>query len=441
MFDIVGKYGTAVCYADTVEQEAVDQIERMLDYDICPGSRVRIMPDVHAGAGCTIGTTMTIGDRVVPNIVGVDIGCGMYTVQLYDKTVDLKKLDKVVHDIPSGINVWDEVVEEFPRLEDLYCFEELKNVDRLRKSLGSLGGGNHFIELDRGSRGTYFLVIHSGSRNLGKQVAEYYQKMATKQCNGDFDWKEKQERVISELKAAGRSKDIQKELKKLKSERVEKEIPDDLCYVKGEWMKKYLHDLDICQRFACRNREIIADKIISGMVFGVRTVFHTIHNYVDMDENGVYGEKILRKGAISARKREMLLIPLNMRDGSILGCGLGNPEWNFSAPHGAGRVMGRNEARRKLSVEQYIECMKEAGVYSTSVGEETLDEAPMVYKNPEEIIESVKDTVMILDILKPVYNFKARDDFYERSEDEGGSGIASGASVGVDESVAEEPRG
>lgn len=398
---INGKCGTAICYAKTIEESAVEQIKTMLDYEPAMGSRIRIMPDVHAGAGCTIGTTMTIKDKVVPNVVGVDIGCGMYTVKLAEKEIDFEKLDEAAHYIPSGMNVWDDPKEVF-ELRSLRCYMNLKECGWLRRSLGTLGGGNHFIEVDRGSDRSLYLVIHSGSRNLGKQVADYYQNVAIGLVGGEADYRRKRDEIISEYKAAGRKNEIQEALKRLKRERDENSIPDALCYLHGSDFDDYLYDIVVCQHFATRKRELIARILLERAGLHAVDSFHTIHNYIDADE------MILRKGAISAHEGERVLIPINMRDGSILGIGKGNADWNYSAPHGAGRIMSRHEAREKLSVEAFEKTM--SGIYSTSISESTLDEAPMAYKPIESILGAIDETVEVMDILKPIYNFKTSEE-------------------------------
>lgn len=398
MFEIVGKKNTALCYAKVVEDEAIEQIRRMCDYDCSVGSQIRIMPDVHAGKGCTIGTTMTITDRVVPNVVGVDIGCGMYTVNLGKIDIDLAAVDEAAHYIPSGRNVWEGRIEKF----DLYvlnCNRELKDSKRLVRSLGTLGGGNHFIEIDVAEDGTKYLVIHSGSRNLGKQVAEYYQKLATNLDRGYGDYLKEREKLIRTYKEQGRKSEIKAALKELKWKADEHANPDDLCFLTGEYLEAYIHDVEVCQLFARRNRELMAKVLLERVGIEAGEAFHTIHNYIDTSE------MILRKGAISAKAGEKVLIPINMRDGSVLAVGRGNPEWNYSAPHGAGRIMSRSTAKEKLSLEEYEETMK--GIYTTSVSAATLDEAPMAYKSLEDIIDVIRDSVDVIDIMKPIYNFKA----------------------------------
>lgn len=398
MLEIKGKMNTAICYAKMIEAEAVEQIQRMCDYEFTEGSKIRIMPDVHAGKGCTIGTTMTVTDKVVPNIVGVDIGCGMYTIDLGNIDIDFAKLDEAAHYVPSGMDVWEGRVERFD-LTELRCYRYLKDTKRLERSLGTLGGGNHFIEVDQAEDGTKYLVIHTGSRNLGKQVADYYQNLAIELGKGKEEYFAKRDALIAEYKAAGRRKEIQQALKELKWTERPSDTPDDLCFLYGSYLEDYLYDVEICQRFARRNREKIAEILFerTGMVGGA--AFHTIHNYIDTDE------MILRKGAIAAHDKEKVLIPINMRDGSVLAVGKGNPDWNFSAPHGAGRIMSRNAAKEKLNLDEYRKEM--AGIYTTSVNEATLDEAPMAYKSLDDIIDVIRDSVTIIDVMKPIYNFKA----------------------------------
>ena len=400
MLEIKGKVNTAICYASVIEEEAIEQIRRMCDYEFTAGSRIRIMPDVHAGKGCTIGTTMTITDKAVPNIVGVDIGCGMYTVKLGKTDIDFAKFDEAAHFIPSGMNVWEGRQEHFD-LEQLRCYRDLNDTKRLERSLGTLGGGNHFIEIDESADGEKYLVIHSGSRNLGKQVAELYQKLAVELSKGKEEYFKKRDEIIRALKEQGKRKEIQAALKQIKWERKESMIPEDLCFLYGPYLEDYLHDVEVCQRFARRNREKMAEILLERTGIAAGEAFHTIHNYIDTEE------MILRKGAIAAHAGEKVLIPINMRDGSVLAVGKGNAEWNYSAPHGAGRIMSRKAAKDKLSLEEYRETMK--GIYTTSVNEATLDEAPMAYKSLDDIIDVIRDSVDIIDVMKPVYNFKASD--------------------------------
>lgn len=402
MFEIKGKVNTAVCYAAVVEEEAIEQIRRMCDYEFTEGSKIRIMPDVHAGKGCTIGTTMTIHDKVVPNIVGVDIGCGMYTVELGQVNIDFERVDAAVHEIPSGRGVWEGRMERFD-LTGLACYRSLRQTKRLERSLGTLGGGNHFIEIDVASDGNKYLVIHSGSRNLGKQVAELYQALAVDLNLGKADYFEQRDEIIRTYKEQGRRSEIQAALKSLEAEWKAKEptMPADLCYLYGTYLEDYLHDVEICQQFARRSRERMAEIILEKTGMTARSSFHTIHNYIDTKE------MILRKGSIAAHAGELVLIPINMRDGSVLARGKGNPEWNFSAPHGAGRLMSRMKARETLNLEAYRKTME--GIYTTSVNESTLDEAPMAYKSLDDILDVIRDSVDVIEVLKPIYNFKASE--------------------------------
>jgi len=398
MMEIKGQVNTAICFAKIIEDEAIEQIRRMCDYEFTAGSRIRIMPDVHAGKGCTIGTTMTVKDKAVPNIVGVDIGCGMYTVNLGQVEIDMEQMDGAAHFIPSGLNVWEGRKERFDLL-DLRCYRGLKDARRLERSLGTLGGGNHFIEIDQAADGTKYLVIHSGSRNLGKQVAEFYQRLAIDLSKGKEEYFARRDALIAEYKAAGRRKEIEKALKELRWEEHESTIPEDLCFVYGQYLEDYLHDVEICQRFARRSREFMAEIILQRLGIEAVNAFHTIHNYIDTDE------MILRKGAIAAHKGEKVLIPINMRDGSVLAIGKGNPDWNYSAPHGAGRIMSRTAAKENLDLDEYRREM--AGIYTTSVNEATLDEAPMAYKSLSDIIDVIQESVDVIEVLKPIYNFKA----------------------------------
>ena len=398
MMEIKGKLNTALCFAKVIEDEAIEQIRRMCDYEFTAGSRIRIMPDVHAGKGCTIGTTMTVTDKAVPNIVGVDIGCGMYTVNLGRVEIDMEQMDAAAHYIPSGTDVWEGRQERFD-LTELRCYRSLKDAKRLERSLGTLGGGNHFIEIDQAADGTKYLVIHSGSRNLGKQVAEYYQRLAIDLNKGKEEYFAKRDAPIAEYTAAGRRKEIEGALKALHWNSREATIPEDLCFVYGTWLDDYLHDVEICQRFARRSRERMAEIILGRLGIEAVDAFHTIHNYIDTDE------MILRKGAIAAHEGEKVLIPINMRDGSVLAIGKGNEDWNFSAPHGAGRIMSRTAAKERLDMDEYRREM--AGVYTTSVNEATLDEAPMAYKSLSDIIDVISESVDVIEVLKPIYNFKA----------------------------------
>lgn len=398
MFEIKGKVNTAVCYATVVEDEAIEQIRRMCDYTMSEGSQIRIMPDVHYGKGCTIGTTMTIKDKAVPNVVGVDIGCGMYTVNLGHQDIDFEKFDEVAHFIPHGNDVWSGRQMKFD-LSRLECYRELKDSKRLERSIGTLGGGNHFIEIDIASDGTKYLVIHSGSRNLGTQVAGIYQQLAIDLNKGIGPYLEAREKLIRTYKEQGRRQEIKSALEQIKWEPQEMTIPMDLCYVYGKYLDQYLHDVEICQEFARLNREKMAEILLEKTGLTGTDGFHTIHNYIDTKE------MILRKGAIAAHKGEKVLIPINMRDGSVLAVGKENPEWNYSAPHGAGRIMSRSKAKSTLSLEEYKQTME--GIYTTCVGDATLDEAPMAYKSLEDIIDVIRDSVDIIEVMKPLYNFKS----------------------------------
>ncbi|MBR6712799.1 MAG: RtcB family protein [Selenomonadaceae bacterium] len=400
MEEIRGKFNTAISFAKVIEDKAREQIRRMCNYDFTADSKIRIMPDVHAGVGCTIGTTMTVTDKAVPNIVGVDIGCGMYTVKLADEAIDFELVDEAAHYIPSGRNVWDFKQERFD-LTELNCYRSLKETRRIEKSLGTLGGGNHFIEIDRAQDGTFYLVIHTGSRNLGKQVAELYQRLAIDLAKGKDKFFKQKEEIIAVYKSLGRRKEIQSKLKELEKEYRGKQaaMPEDLCYVFGKYFYQYLHDMELCQTFARRNRELIAKILLGKAGLTAGEAFHTTHNYIDVEE------LIIRKGAIAAHKGERVLIPINMRDGSVLAVGKGNPDWNYSAPHGAGRIMSRGDAKVQLSMDDYKASM--AGIYTTSINESTLDEAPQAYKSLEDIIDVIGETVEIVDVMKPVYNFKA----------------------------------
>ena len=397
---INGIYSSATVYANVIEEAAIEQIRTMCDCEFTSGSCIRIMPDVHAGKGCTIGTTMTVTDKIVPNIVGVDIGCGMYTVKLDTQTPDLDRLDEAAHFVPSGRNVWEGRQEPFD-LEQLRCFRQLKDTKRLQRSLGTLGGGNHFIEVDKGGDGTLYLVIHTGSRSLGLQVANYYQELAVQLNQGMEDYFRRREALIAAYKAEGRRSEIHEALKTLKAETKPLTLPRELCFLYGDYMADYLHDVEICQQFAQRNRELIAQILLQRAGLTDSDAFHTVHNYIDTRE------MILRKGAIAAHRGEKVLIPINMRDGSVLAVGRGNPEWNDSAPHGAGRLMSRTAARESLDLQAYRSAM--AGIYTTSVSEATLDEAPMAYKSLTDIIDVIRDSVDVTDIMKPIYNFKAAD--------------------------------
>jgi RNA-splicing ligase RtcB len=392
-------------FTENIEPEALNQIYTLIKQPAFAECKVRIMPDVHAGKGCVIGFTADLGDKVIPNIVGVDIGCGMLAVGLGGIDINYEKFDSVIRgNIPSGLNVRKEEIS-FPDIEKLHCRSELKNINWLRCSMGSLGGGNHFIEVDEDPDGNKYLIIHTGSRNLGKQVAEIYQQVAIDSMQGSRKLEQVIQELIKEYRTAGRVKEIEPAIKELKRKfQPDKlNIPKELCYLIGEDREHYLHDMKICQSFAGTNRECIASIICQemGWEYSQGKSFQTIHNYIDHDTN------IVRKGAISARKDELLLIPINMRDGSIIGRGKGNDDWNSSAPHGAGRIMSRSKAKEKVSLEEFEISM--TGIFTTSVNRSTIDESPMVYKPMEEIIQNIKETVDIEKIIKPVYNYKASE--------------------------------
>jgi len=401
MIEIRGKFNTAKIFTDVVDEASIAQVLLLCNQEFVSGSKIRLMPDIHAGAGCTIGTTMTITDKIVPNLVGVDIGCGMETVQIKEKKIELQKLDKLIYEkIPSGFNVREKTHKYFGsiNLEDLYCYKEI-NPSRAEKSLGTLGGGNHFIEADKDEEGNLYIVVHSGSRHLGLEVANYYQEEGYKALNGSS--KADVDRVVEQLKAEGREKEIQKTIKAIKNTK-RTNIPKTLAYVEGELFERYIHDMKIVQKYAELNRQAMMDEIIKGMKLHVADQFTTIHNYIDTDS------MILRKGAVSAKRGERLLIPINMRDGSLICIGRGNDDWNQSAPHGAGRLMSRAQAKQSFTVNSFKKEME--GIYTTSVGKDTLDECPMAYKGMEDIVNNIGDTAEIERIIKPVYNFKAGDE-------------------------------
>ncbi|MBQ3528152.1 MAG: RtcB family protein [Clostridia bacterium] len=402
MIEIKGSFNTAVCYTNELEPQAYDQIKAVCDEEAFAGSRIRIMPDVHAGKGCTIGTTMTVTDKVVPNMVGVDIGCGMYTVDLGKVDIDLAAFDEAAHSIPCGREVWEGRQERFD-LTVLRCYRSLKDSRRLERSLGTPGGGNHFIEIDADGEGNKYLIIHSGSRNLGTQVAGFYQSIAVDLSLGKEEYFKKRDEIIRTYKEQGRRSEIQDTLKRLAKEWEEKEpkLPRELCYLYGIFMEDYLHDIRICQEFAKRNREKMAEILLEKTGLWANSAFHTVHNYIDTDE------MILRKGSVSAKAGEKLLIPINMRDGSLICIGRGNEEWNCSAPHGAGRLMSRTAAFEKLTMEEYKAQM--AGIYTTCVNAQTLDESPMAYKSMDEIVTGIEPTARIIAHIKPIYNFKAAE--------------------------------
>lgn len=372
MLEIQGKYNTAKIFTDVVDQASIAQVILLCSQKFVKESKIRIMPDIHAGAGCAIGTTMTIKDKVVPNLVGVDIGCGMETIRIKEKHIELQKLDRLIYEkIPSGFNIREDIHSYFEKvpLEELHCFKEINPI-RAGKSLGTLGGGNHFIEADKDEEGNIYIVVHSGSRHLGLEVANYYQEEGYKVLNNAAD--------------------------------EDTNIPKTLAYVSGELFNQYIHDMKIIQKYAKLNRQAMMNEIIKGMKLHVEEQFTTVHNYIDTDT------MILRKGSVSAKKDEKLLIPINMRDGSLICIGKGNDDWNQSAPHGAGRLMSRSEAKQSFTVSEFKKQMD--GIYSTSIGKTTLDECPMAYKSMEDIVNYISDTAEIINIIKPIYNFKAGED-------------------------------
>ncbi len=403
--ELQGKYARAKVFTQDLEDGAKEQIVNLLNQDFMSGSNVRIMPDVHQGMGCVIGFTADMGDKVIPNIVGVDIGCGILTVELGKLDLDLPTLDKIIYKkIPSGSKVHNERKVKFEKLKELHCLRDLRDTKRIERSIGSLGSGNHFIELGLDEENNKYLTIHSGSRNLGKQVAEFYQRLAIDICSGKEDYFVKRDEIIKGYKEVGRKKEIKKKLDELKEEYagLMPDYPKDLCYLTGKYKDEYIHDMRICQEYAGLNRMVMADIILEALLgkgLDQFPHFDTIHNYINVKDN------IIRKGAISAYQGEKVLIPINMRDGSIIALGKGNPDWNYSAPHGAGRLMSRNTAKEKLTLDEFKRSME--GIYSTSVNESTLDESPFAYKSIEDILDNINDTVEILHIIKPIYNYKA----------------------------------
>lgn len=398
MLELKGKYNTAKVFTDIIDEASISQIMLLLNQEFVSESRIRLMPDVHAGAGCTIGTTMTIRDKIVPNLVGVDIGCGMECVELREKEIDLKKLDRVIHEkIPAGFRVRDRIHHNYCHcaLDKLRCIDHI-NVDRAEKSLGTLGGGNHFLEANRDENGTVYLVVHTGSRHLGLEVAQYYQNEGYRVLNNSSDLDKKA--LIAQYKREGRTKEIQKALKQMENTK-KTSIPKELAYVEGRLFDDYIHDMQIVQDYAAWNRKTIAEEILNAMDLMAVSEFTTIHNYIDTKA------MILRKGAVSAKLGERLIIPINMRDGSLICKGKGNEDWNESAPHGAGRLMSRSKAKEAFTVDEFKAQMD--GIYTTSVGMDTLDECPMAYKRMEDIVGNITDTVHIEKVIKPIYNFKA----------------------------------
>lgn len=398
MLELQGKHNIAKVFTDDIESSAISQIINLLNQPFVADSKIRMMPDVHAGAGCTIGTTMTITDKIVPNLVGVDIGCGMLALKLNQTEIDLKKLDKIIHKyVPSGYSIHDHA-SKYDALDNL-IIANCVDINRASKSIGSLGGGNHFIEVDRGEDGRLWLVIHTGSRHLGLEVCKHYQDLGWNKIKSNGINKKIKE-TVAKLKAQGKEREIENTIKILKMQ--SGPIPKELCYVEGKDFEDYMHDMKIVQKFAEDNRIAIANIILEHTGLSYEYCFTTIHNYIDIEH------KILRKGAVSARKDELLIIPMNMRDGSLICKGKGNDDWNQSAPHGSGRIMSRSQAKSSVSMEDYRDSMKD--IFTTSVNKSTLDECPMAYKSMQSIIDNIGDTVDIVDRVKPIYNFKANGD-------------------------------
>ena len=400
MLELKGKYNSAKVFTDVIGESAVAQIIELCCQPMSEGAQIRIMPDVHAGKGCTVGTTMTINDKVVPNLVGVDIGCGMEVAMLKEKHIEPQKLDKAIREsVPAGFETRKKPHRFNERIDltKLYCYKEI-NPLYAEKSLGTLGGGNHFIEADKDDDGRIYIVIHSGSRHLGLEVADCYQEEAYKRLNGSS--KRDIDALIAKMKAEGKEKQIQTEITKLKNTKFT-DVPKHLAYCEGELFEQYIHDMRIVQEFAMLNRKAMMDEIVKGMGLHIDEQFTTIHNYIDTEA------MILRKGAVSAKAGEILLIPINMRDGSLICTGKGNTDWNCSAPHGAGRLMSRSEAKNTFTVSEFKKQMQ--GIYTTSVNAATLDESPMAYKSLEDIIDVIRDSVDIIEVMKPVYNFKASE--------------------------------
>ena len=411
MIVIKGKYNDAVVYQTEIDETTQTQLQTLVDQPFVAGEKIRVQADTHAGAGCVIGFTQTIGNgKVCPNLVGVDIGCGMYLIKLEgikEDNIDFEKLDDFVKThIPTGRNIHDNRISRFADILNLKCYRELKDTSKFERAIGTLGGGNHFLEIDKDDEGNLYFVVHTGSRNMGKQVADYYQDLADGICNHGLDtyFIEKAE-LIAKYKAEGRKTEIQSALKALQERYKENsnKVPKDLAYLEGQHLEDYLHDMDICQRYAQLNRETILRQICKffNLDFDSIEKFETIHNYIDLEQ------KILRKGSIDCSEGKRVLIPINMRDGSIIAVGKGNPEYNFSGPHGAGRLMSRNEARANISMEAFKESMKD--IHTSCVCEDTLDESPMAYKPMESILPWITDTCEVEKIIRPVWNYKAKE--------------------------------
>lgn len=399
MIELRGRYGEAKVFTDVVDSESISQVIELLNQPYSENSRIRMMPDIHAGAGCTIGTTMTITDKVCPNLVGVDIGCGMETIRIKESFIEPQALDKLIRrEIPSGFSIRSKE-HRFAKeieLERLICAKQV-DIAKAYKSIGTLGGGNHFIEADKDDEGNIYIVVHSGSRHLGLEICKHYQKAGFDALNSR---KSEVNEIVARLKAEGRESEIQKTLLAMGAPSVH--IPKELAYVEAHLMDAYLHDMAIAQEFARLNRMAMIDTIEKGLKLHVVEQFTTVHNYIDIES------MILRKGAVSARVGEKLLIPINMRDGSLICIGKGNADWNYSAPHGAGRLMSRSEAKAQFTLSEYKKQME--GIYTTSVGRGTIDECPMAYKNMDDIVDNITPTAEIVKVIKPIYNFKAGEE-------------------------------
>lgn len=404
MIEVNGKHNSGIIFSDVPDEGSINQIRELLDQEFFAGNKVRVMPDYHVGAGCTIGLTAKLVRQIIsPNLVGVDIGCGMRATKIYGD-LDFEKLDRIIRAyIPHGsaTNKGDEAVHAVPVDEaysiadlivGLFCFKGSgMNLEYIQKSLGTLGSGNHFIEVNRDSNGDVWLVIHSGSRNLGVQVASYYQNLGWNKLN-----QTNVNKIIDDLKAQGRHSEIQGVIEQIKSESVD--VPKSLAYVQGMDFYAYIQDMMATQYYAEENRKVMSEIIMRHMGWEELDMIESVHNYIDVED------MIMRKGACSAKAGQRLIIPINMRDGSIIAVGKGNDDWNQSAPHGSGRLLGRGQAKRSLSLEEFENEM--SGIYTTSVSEGTLDESPMAYKGIDYIMRNIGDTVEIVDVIKPLYNFK-----------------------------------
>lgn len=411
MIEIKGQYNSAIIYQSEIDDATREQVQTIVNQPFVEGETIRIMPDCHAGAGCVIGTTMTINNgKVCPNLVGVDIGCGMYLISLKgikEEDIDFKALDEFIEThIPTGRNIHEDRKVKFPDILNLKCYRELKDTTKFERSIGTLGSGNHFLELDKDTEGNIYFVVHTGSRNMGKQVAEYYQDLADGICNRQLDaYFVERANLIETYKAEGRKTEIQAALRALTQKYKENtnKVPKDLAWLEGDHLNDYLHDMDICQRYAQLNRETICREICKffNIDFDSANKFETIHNYIDLEQ------KMLRKGAINCSKGKLVLIPVNMQFGSAVCMGKGNKDYNYSGPHGAGRLLSRNQARENISLDNFKKSME--GIFTSCISEKTIDESPMAYKSWESIKPWIEDTADIIEIIKPIYNYKAGD--------------------------------